>query len=132
MMMSCLFVSLGSCIGISPDRLRERVCDYLSQNPFLYDSTTVETLLAWQDKTLDDYVRRMRSPSSWGGAIEIKAVSNLAHRVIYVRMTPTGQTLTFSPETPPAPRGPPCHITWDGGHFEPGASDRPEVWSSHS
>lgn len=121
--MSCLFDSLGRLTGVTGDRVRRKVCDHLASNPPLLDGgTRAADAIAWQTDGMahDEYVRRMRKPETWGGAIEIKAFCDMTGLGVEVRDLRTGRSMAFAPRS--GRSGPPdrtLHISWDGGHFEP-------------
>lgn len=68
-------------------------------------------------KQLSPYVQTMRSPSTWGGAIEIRAFVQLWKRPVSVYVIRTRRWIEFAYTGVAA--GPPCKISWTGGHYEP-------------
>jgi len=63
---------------------------------------------------LAEYVARMRSPATWGGAIEIRAFVQIWKRPVRVLVLRTGRWIEF-----PSVEGSECKISWNGGHYEP-------------
>lgn len=83
---SCLFHSLGHCLGISHAELRSLVTKYIEANP---DASVAGTALRkwvlWDTGlTVAQYAARMRSPGSWGGALEIAIVADLKQASVHV------------------------------------------------
>jgi hypothetical protein len=75
--MSCLFESLSSFIqNMTHENLRKIICDFLITNPVLFDSFRASDSF-WENSSLKDYVDNMRSLSTWGSALEIKAFCEL-------------------------------------------------------
>lgn len=120
--MSCLFESLGRLTGYEPSRMRAGLCNYLSSDPVLYsDGTRASQVVVWESgaRNLDDYVRRMRSSSTWGGAIEIKAFVDWSAIpvVVYDTRRKPWQAIRFT-HNQPASRH--ClRLAWNGAHYEP-------------
>ena len=72
--MSCLFNSFSALVGEPPQAIRGRICDWLTTDPVLIDDVSASTVvLVESGKELAPYVSHMRSTSTWGGAIEIRA-----------------------------------------------------------
>jgi hypothetical protein len=65
----------------------------------------------------DDYVRRMRNTSTWGGAIEIKAFCDLFGANVEVRVRSTQESIHFQPSQSVSTMN--VRIEWQGHHFEP-------------
>ena len=132
--MSCLFNSLSF---FSPDdsyTLIMKPCDYLASNPILMDDMNAELVVLFDSGLLlSEYVNRMRSTSTWGGAIEIKAFCNMFGKNVFVRNIRdragagagdrNKNIIEFiSPGIHINNVG--CdadnfHVTWSGGHYEP-------------
>jgi hypothetical protein len=68
-----------------------------------------------------DYIAKMRSPSTWGGAIEIQAACNLWGLRIVVRnlcgRDRTRPHIEFLPAVASHDRT--IELEWSGGHYEP-------------
>lgn len=115
--MSCLFQSLGALTQTCPKELRQEICDYLASNPPLFDDdTTTQGVVV---PCLDTYVRTMREPSTWGGAVEIKAFCDLYRVgvVVYDTRSQPPRPIEFLPRRR---RTRTLHLLWNGGHYEPG------------
>lgn len=118
--MSCLFNSFSRFVGESPQTIRQKICDYLSTNPQLYqDISASEAILAdyGQDGNLDAYVARMRSQSTMGGGTEIRAFVNLWKRSVIVFSRPNHRQIEFiCQENPQVGQ---VRLEWTGGHYSP-------------
>jgi len=128
--MSCLFDSLSRFVGDDSFTLRQKICDYLATNPMLFGDVTAASAMEWDGVPANDYIQRMRSTSTWGGAIEIKAFCNLYNMNVIVENIRDNRrndnnTIDFTPEPEDGNgndnscgrRG--ARITWSGGHYEP-------------
>lgn len=117
--MSCLFNSLarfGS--GINGQSLRKSICDYLETNPKLMtDDTDIATVIfAETGLAVDSYISLMRSTSTFGGAIEIRAFTKLYTLNVSVKSVPNNKTIEFI-ENPDYAW---CLLEWTGNHYEVG------------
>lgn len=78
--MSCLFDTLSVHVGLGSNELRQKICDYLEENPNLFEDISTEEYVKWVGEgypNLKSYIMKMRNRSTWGGAIEIKAFCNM-------------------------------------------------------
>lgn len=119
--MSCLFNSFSALIGEPAQAIRGRICDFLATDPALMDDLSASLVIAIESgKQLAPYVQTMRSSSTWGGAIEIRAFVQLWKRPVKVYVIRTRRWIEF-PYTGSAGAvaGPECKISWTGGHYEP-------------
>jgi hypothetical protein len=119
--MSCLFNSLGALLKKDPTHLRREVCDYLQSNPVLLDDIDANTVLTWaSDLPAEQYIQRMRSPNTWGGGPELKAISDMFQSTISVHDTRSNpnKVITFFPSVG-NPRRRPLHINYNGFHYDP-------------
>ena len=121
--MSCLFNSLSHFIApqTDPQAIRQRICDYLQANlPIIDGITTHDVLQLDSSKSSDHYISAMRSPSAWGGAIEIQAACNIWNARILVHdiRLGHGQTIEFLPVSTVLPDKT-FELEWSGGHYEP-------------
>jgi hypothetical protein len=76
---SCLFHSLGFSLGEDPRRLRQEVTRFVEQNPHAsIAGTELHKWVHW-DSGLDvrSYAKRLASPGSWGGALEVAVVAQI-------------------------------------------------------
>lgn len=130
--MSCLFNSLSHFIPqTDPQAIRARICDYLQSNSPIIDGMATHDVLQLDSLTTpDQYIGAMRSPSTWGGAIEIQAACAIWNARIVVHDIRKGnsqgqeQTIEFLPvsnDTINATNSPDKTFTleWSGGHYEP-------------
>jgi hypothetical protein len=126
--MSCLFNSLSKFTpGVSSSELRQKICDFLLQdNLEQYNIPNVcssesnikpSDVAKLEGLSLEKYVAKMRSPSTWGGALEIAAFIRLYNKnveVVNIRdknnkpieFVVSGNTTKVM-------------ISWNGGHYEP-------------
>jgi hypothetical protein len=127
--MSCLFNSLVKFTpGITSIELRQKICDFLLLDNLekynIPNTCSIEEhdikpsdVAKLEGMTLEKYVSKMRSPSTWGGALEIAAFVRLYNKnveVINIRDSSNkpiefvvlGNTTKVS-------------ISWNGGHYEP-------------
>jgi hypothetical protein len=123
--MSCLFNSLSHFIPqTDPQAIRARICDYLQANsPIIDGMATHDVLQLDSGSSPDQYIGAMRSPCTWGGAIEIQAACAIWNARIVVRdiRSCQKQTIEFLPVTNDATNAPDKTFTleWSGGHYEP-------------
>ena len=134
--MSCLFNSLSHFIApqTDPQAIRQRICDYLQSNSPIIDGMATHDVLQLDSfNTPDQYIGAMRSPSTWGGAIEIQAACNIWNARIVVHDIRKGniqgqkQSIEFLPISTDtitatnATNSPDKTFTleWSGGHYEP-------------
>ena len=116
--MSCLFNSLSHFTHDAPQAIRGRICDYLAEDPELVDDMSASLVISLESgRDLAGYVGQMRSPSTWGGAIEIRAFVQLWKRPVRVWVIRTGRWIEFPCSGDAA--GSECKISWTGGHYEP-------------
>lgn len=115
--MSCLFDSLvrGLQLSTSSQMLRESICDHLASNPNISGLPASDVVLSSNNQSLASYISDMRRPSTWGGALEIKAACDLHHVTVYVLVLHTGRTIEFLPEGDSIKR---INLSWSGSHFE--------------
>ena len=114
--MSCLFNSIGKLLDKNPQVLRNEICDYLQANNKLIDGLDTKAILKMESM---NYVRNMRRPSSWGGAIEIQCACNIWNcriNVLNIRERPQ-RTIEFIPSNGNIERT--LNISWTGGHYDP-------------
>uniref|UniRef100_A0A6C0E579 OTU domain-containing protein n=1 Tax=viral metagenome TaxID=1070528 RepID=A0A6C0E579_9ZZZZ len=72
--MSCLFDSISYFLRINSFETRQKICDYLEANNEIMSGLDTKLLLQLEDP---NYISKMRRTTTWGGAIEIKAASNI-------------------------------------------------------
>lgn len=117
--MSCLFNSFSALVGEPSQAIRGRICDWLSGDPALMEDLSASVVVSIESgKALPAYVAHMRSPSTWGGAIEIRAFVRLWKRPVRVWAIRTRRWIEF-PYSESDAAGPECKISWTGGHYEP-------------
>ncbi len=118
--MSCLFNSLGALIGEPPQSIRHRICDWLAIDPALMsDASASDVILVESGQALVPYIARMRSPATWGGAIEIRAFVKMWKRPVRVFAIRNQRWIEFPLDEGVAASGPECKLQWTGGHYTP-------------
>lgn len=114
--MSCLFESLGSSINMSAAALRHAICEFLSENPVLYDEIRVSDLLDDNETPSDltTYVRTMRRSETWGSALEIEVFCRMYKKRVKVNLLPQGDgaSVSFGDRYRSI-----IVLNWDGGHY---------------
>lgn len=116
--MSCLFNSLSYFINnLNSYDIRQKICDYLQENKPIIDGLDTNIILNMENN--HNYITNMRSPSTWGGAIEIQTACNLWNLRIIVRnyRDNKGQNIDFIPVTTTFEKT--IELEWTGGHYEP-------------
>lgn len=122
--MSCLFNSLSHFIPqTDPQAIRARICDYLQANSPIIDGMAAHDVLQLDSGlSPDQYIGAMRSPCTWGGAIEIQAACNIWNARIVVRDIRSGptQSIEFLPVINTINVADKTfELEWSGGHYEP-------------
>ena len=113
--MSCLFDSISYFLKIDSTQTRQAICDYLENNHPIMSGIDTKTMLDIEDP---DYIRKMRSTTTWGGGLEIKAACNIWNIkiIVYidrlhnkkVEFLPTNERFIGAIE-----------IEWQGNHYVP-------------
>ncbi len=122
--MSCLFDSLAVVLGGDSAKLRAEACAFLEKNPDLNGIPAADCM--GTNTTLEKYVAAMRHPSTWGSAIEIKAICDARNVAVTVIVARTGKQVEFLPDGEKPTRQ--VAIKWTGNHYTPaiiGASQPP-------
>lgn len=114
--MSCLFNSLGSLLKVDPSKLRADVCSFLEQHSgSLVEGLAAEVVL---ETKVEEYVHKMRNPSTWGGAVEIQSICQMYGVEVQVE-TPQGSTVHFVPRNCPTSITHILKVRWTGAHYTP-------------
>lgn len=115
--MSCLFNSLSRFVQENPQTIRQRVCDFLEGDNILFDDVRSSDATMWENNTdLSKYVSSMRSPSVWGGAIEIKAFCEIWGVAVEVFSVQGKSLALFVPSVPSTKT---ARLQWTGSHYTP-------------
>jgi hypothetical protein len=118
--MSCLFNSLGALVAENPQAIRGRICDWLATDPSIMDDLSASTVIVVEsNQILESYVERMRSPATWGGAIEIRSFVQLWRRPVRVWAIRGRRWIEFPLATGVEATGAECLLSWTGWHYEP-------------
>ena len=122
--MSCLFQSLSSFVSHQDFvKLRQDICDFLQTNPKLVGGEIdLKKITELDDTTIENYVGHMRSNSTWGGAIEIRAFCEMYDVNVVVkniRNAAQNEEETYIEFLCSNNKNRWVVISWNGGHFEP-------------
>ena len=117
--MSCLFNSMSYFLTIPSQQIRSDICKYLTENRPLIEGIETRQILDLDGGS--NYITKMRSSSTWGGAIEIQAACNIWGLRIIVRnicgRVRTRPSIEFVPVSSSIKRT--IELEWSGGHYEP-------------
>lgn len=117
--MSCLFNSISFFIPESGNDIRKKICDYLEQNkPIMKDVDTYK-IIEYEHDSAIDYIIKMRSIYTMGGAIEIQAACNIWNICVNVHnyRDKDNKIIQFIPINKLYNRT--IDIYWTGNHYEP-------------
>jgi len=117
--MSCLFNSLARLVQQDPSKLRSDICEFLASNPAMIDDIKADSIVNWENgQTMDDYIRDMRKSQTWGGAIELKAFTQMTGYGVVVVDVHSGKYIEFvAPQAVQRPQR--LYVTYTGNHYEP-------------
>lgn len=117
--MSCLFNSLNHFIGEGSCEIRQKICNYLQENKPIIDGLETDCILAMENHSAEQYISKMRSTSTWGGAIEIQCACNIWGLQVNVKnyRDNNNRTIEFIPLNNSHNKI--INIYWTGGHYEP-------------
>lgn len=110
--MSCLFDSLSLFVEDDSYTIRQKICDYLIDDPILVDTLKLSNIIT-EDKNI--YVENMRLTSTCGGAIEIRSFTKVYGHNVLVKSIPNHREIEFIED----PDFSFVVISWNGGHYEP-------------
>ena len=116
--MSCLFNSLSYFIHLPSFEIRQKICDYLTENKPIIEGIETREILELEGG-FDRYIRDMRSMHTWGGAIEIQVACNIWNTKIHVKCLRANENsiIEFIPIVGTAETE--YTLEWTGGHYEP-------------
>ena len=96
---NCMFRCIAYAIGTTHSRVRDDICNYLSEN---CDKKAGSGELTYKDiieaddtRTLEEYVEVMRNSKVWGGAVELQCAATLYAAEIRVYRFKAHRNLTF-------------------------------------
>lgn len=120
--MSCLFNSLSYFVDDDSHTIRAKVCDFIEGDGALYDDVKSSDIIRWgENSDIPKYVRSMRSTSTWGSGIEIKAFCEVYNKIVDVYSIRSCDDRTkyvrFMPSSPMD--NTPVRLEWSGSHYEP-------------
>jgi len=119
--MSCLFNTLCTFVNLEGEELRHNICNYLSNNPKMFENVSAEDYVKWNNEgynNINEYIRDMKKNYTWGGAIEIKAFCNMYNKHVNVHDVRTRKqsVINFIDEDRVRDT---IDINWNGGHYWP-------------
>ena len=115
--MSCLFNSLSHFFQEDSNTIRQLICNYLETNGKIIEGLDTEIILSL-DNSKNDYIRQMRLQTTWGGAIEIQAASNIWNvRILVHNIRDMHNIIEFIPIINKSYQGT-INISWNGSHYE--------------
>lgn len=114
--MSCLFYSLSYFIKEDNFIIRQKICDYLQENKKIIDGLDTKFIIELES---NNYIQNMRSPHTWGGAIEIQCACNIWNLKIIVHnyRDNNNSIIEFLPLNNSYNKI--INLYWTGGHYEP-------------
>jgi len=120
--MSCLFVSLQYFLNDSNVDIRNKICDYLTENKPILDGLETNTILNMENP---NYIQDMRKINTWGGAIEIQAACNIWGVKVIVKDIRNNENndnnknnqIEFIPVSNSFNTT--IYLEWNGCHYEP-------------
>ena len=113
--MSCLFQSLSYFLKTDDFYIRQKICNYLEANEQIIDGLDTKLILDIEDP---DYIRKMRSTTTWGGSIELAAACNIWNMKINVYLhNRANKVIEFLPKNGSYVKI--ANIIWYGNHYEP-------------
>ena len=113
--MSCLFNSLSQFLKIDSNRIRQQICDYLSENKPIIDGLNTNFIFNLDN---NNYVNNMRHQSTWGGAIEISTACNIwnIRIIVHNKTTYPPTNIEFLPINKVYFHT--INLEWTGNHYE--------------
>ena len=123
--MSCLFNSLSYFLNQNSYEIRQTICNYLQNNGNIMDGLETKDILEILEieEGGNNYINNMRSPSTWGGAVEIQSACNIWNLKIIVKnirdidRNSSNSLIEFIPLHNNINKT--IYLEWSGGHYEP-------------
>ena len=112
--MSCLFDSLSYYLKIESNKIRKEICNYLESNKTIVDGLDTKQILEMED---NNYIKKMRSTTTWGGANEILAACNIWKLKVNVHINNKNKKIEFLPLNGIYVKI--VNIIWYGNHYDP-------------
>jgi hypothetical protein len=114
--MSCLFKSLAHFVNnIDENQMRSIICDFLQNNPIMFDNISVKDIVDWKDNmNISQYINSMRQNNTWGSALEISAFCNIFNSKVIVHHN--NRKIEFLPNSKNSKYV--CNISYNGNHYE--------------
>lgn len=118
--MSCLFQSIGTLIHKAHHDTRKEICDYMQSHlEHEHQGMRLKDWIHWQlhSPNPHQYIRKMRQPSEWGGAMELAIATKVYKadiRVIDGYGIPVAE-FWFKDQSTARRR---LILRWTGNHYE--------------
>ena len=111
---NCLFHSFAIHEGNPRDfnRIRNEVCDYIECHVDRYLSDIQNTARLHHSNTCE-YIERMRTPTTWGTNIEVRAYSDRNSTAVVIWRNPQRFTSVYGANNDRV-----CHLFLQGNHFQ--------------
>ena len=114
--MSCLFQSLSKGIpNTTSEQLRRESVRYLEDNGPLFDDDLGSRDIIGSFDDFKKYVREMKKPSTWGGAIEIRAIVELHVVNVCIHLKHSDHRIMIKPLTEKSSDT--IHVSYNGSHY---------------
>jgi hypothetical protein len=112
--MSCLFHSIGACLGFTQEAVRHDILEYMVDNADKkHDDVKLKDWIeSAEDVSFEAYLADMRKEDTWGGAVELDIACLLYNANVIVHFNKKRIVIG-------TPRSKELHIKYTGNHFEP-------------
>jgi hypothetical protein len=113
-----MFNSIGALIHRDPQVVRNEVADFMSLNreACMHEMKLTDWIHFSQESTasVDEYIATMRSPSVWGGGLELMCMTILYKIRIHIVLQGTDKEIVLGDAA-----NSPVRIGWSGSHYVP-------------
>lgn len=121
--MSCLFNSIAPFVGEKSSDVRNRICDYMQANMNTdHQCVSIGQWIEWQDGVgtgnVPQYVDKMRSAATWGGAMELAIATKVYEADITVFDVQGSVVAEFKCNEKSVARQQ-VRVQWTGSHYTP-------------
>ncbi len=119
--MSCLFNSIQRALNVT--NTREKICDYMLNNS--NECINGDTVKYWiqltcsNGETIDTYIKKMKSSSTWGGGLELAIASKMFDTKIHIKYTRTNKIISIFDCGANEAGSREIYLSYTGGHYEP-------------
>ena len=117
--MSSLFNSLSYFVGKDGYEIRQMICNYLEENKPIIEGLETFKVIQFDNENAENYISKMRLPSTLGGAIELQCACNIWNYKINVLnyRERNNTTIEFIPLNGNIEKT--INVYWTGNHYEP-------------